>query len=95
TTENLTGIYEQVQVEQLNIFPNPSGGTARLSFHSRSKGHVKVIVSDITGRQFATIFDGIMMIGNQELLIPAMPSGIHLLKMETRTGVLVRRFVKL
>lgn len=66
-------------------YPNPFNPTTAISFALPATGHVTLRVYDTLGREVKTLVDGVMPIGQHEVLFEAdgLPSGMYLYRMES------------
>ncbi len=79
-------------------YPNPFNPTAKISFALPEAGHVMLTVFDITGREVATLVDGMLPLGRHEVVFDGegLSSGVYFYKMtakgfsDTRKMVLVK-----
>ena len=70
-------------------YPNPSSGDTRLRFAVASEERVEVAIIDVTGRQVASVFDGVVSPGTHEVVWSGdgangepLPSGIYYARMQ-------------
>ena len=70
-------------------YPNPSSGDTRLRFAVASEERVEVAIVDVTGRQVASVFDGVVSPGTHEVVWSGdgangepLPSGIYYARMQ-------------
>lgn len=50
-----------------NIMPNPVNGDAQFRVSSSNRVDAHIVITDVTGRQIATIFDGTLSVGNNTI----------------------------
>lgn len=82
---------QDMEVEALRLFPNPSGHFVTLSLPDDWQGEKEVQVFDLYGRQvMAERFHGL----EKRLSIQALPTGIYLLKVSQEGQVMEGRLVK-
>jgi hypothetical protein len=81
--------------KNVNIFPNPANSSASLSISLSSESHVSVVISTIAGQQVATLYDGTMNAGTQQISINTtdIPAGIYLVKIQSTNGSLTKKLV--
>lgn len=79
----------------LNVFPNPSTGIASVSFGLDESALVAIDVLDISGRQVAEVFSGMMSSGEylEQLNLVHLKGGVYLLRIQAKGGVVVRKLV--
>ena len=80
-------------VDALRTFPNPTTGSARVSFGLRSASDVTVEVIDLLGRRVATVAGGPQPAGPVELALPTdgLSAGVYGVRVRTSEGVSVAR----
>jgi hypothetical protein len=84
-----TGIKENTVKNQdvsiLTILPNPSSGTAILSYNLRNMSSVKISIYDTTGRLLDALVDHIETPGNHSIKLNCQnyPAGTYFIQMET------------
>ncbi|MFD2787011.1 T9SS type A sorting domain-containing protein [Hymenobacter rubripertinctus] len=83
------------QLQQLAVAPNPTAGTAQLSFNLKRSGTATVRVLDMTGRQVATLLtNGKLNAGTQSVTLPAnLKSGVYMAVVTTNETSQSVRFV--
>jgi len=79
---------------QLRLAPNPVQNELRLSWSGENQPR-KIEIRDMTGRTYKSLESG--QLTNQETTIglDAAPSGIYIVSISTRTGIIAQKFVKL
>ncbi len=70
-------------------FPNPSTGTATVSFALATASDVTVDVVDVLGRHVATLASGRQAVGAVRLPVPvaSLAPGVYVVRVQTATGV--------
>ena len=70
-------------------YPTPSSGETRLRFAVASAERVELAIVDVTGRQVASVFDGVVSPGTHEVVWSGdgangepLPSGIYYARMQ-------------
>ncbi|MGB3341561.1 MAG: T9SS type A sorting domain-containing protein [bacterium] len=92
SSESWTGIEEisdnQSAMGVVNLAPNPSHGSARLSFVVMNEGLVKVSVFDATGRVVDNLVNEVKPAGEYSLNINSadLASGVYFVQIETPEG---------
>ncbi|MBC8367995.1 T9SS type A sorting domain-containing protein [bacterium] len=83
-------------------YPNPFNPSTRVAFTLAERGHVRLTVHDAAGRRVATIVDGILNAGPQDLGFDArdhagrkLSSGIYLIQLEVNSERLTHRILLL
>ncbi len=74
------------------IAPNPSPGTVAIDFSLASRGHARLRVLDVGGRQCAVLADGEYAAGHVRATWRAPAPGIYFARLEAAGRTLVRRF---
>ena len=95
---NTTGFNTVVSgINSLNVAPNPSSGPAAAIVDLSAAADVTMTLSDMTGREVATIFQGQMQAGTQRVAFDSdnIASGIYVVKVFNGKGFMQKRFVKL
>jgi hypothetical protein len=69
-------------------FPNPFNPSTTISFVMPSPGRVRLIVFDVSGRQVATLFNGMAPQGKTDAIFDAgrLSSGVYIFKLESTYG---------
>lgn len=77
--------------------PNPVEGDAEVQLHLRSSGEVSVIVSDISGRNMVSVFEGTLAEGTHSIPVymKELPSGVYLMKIRCDDDFSVTEFTLL
>ena len=85
------------EVELSAVAPNPSSGSARVSFAVPEAGTVRVSVVDVQGREVAVLVDGSVSAGRHEARLDrGLAAGVYVVRLEaagqvrTRQAVVVR-----
>ncbi len=77
--------------------PNPVEGDTEMQLHLRSSGEVSAVVSDISGREVISVYEGVLAEGTH--LIPVymkdLPSGVYLMKVRCDDSFSVTEFTLL
>ncbi len=79
-TDNLTGV---------NLVPNPTTGTAILSYNIKNAGNVRISLLDVSGRLIENLLNESKAAGGHSLSIDKtnLPSGIYFIKINSPDGV--------
>ncbi|WP_420454474.1 choice-of-anchor D domain-containing protein [Rubrivirga sp.] len=77
------------------VAPNPSSGSARVSFAVPEAGAVRVAVYDVRGREVAVLVDGTMAAGRHEAVLSSgsLAAGVYVVRLEAGGQVLTRQAV--
>ncbi|MBX2904110.1 MAG: zinc-dependent metalloprotease [Chitinophagales bacterium] len=80
----------------LKVFPNPSNGTASISFAATQNEAATIEIFDVSGKSVATVFEGNISAGESRFdinknIFPA--TGVYLVKVKTASKVLSTRAV--
>ncbi|HIE05398.1 MAG TPA: T9SS type A sorting domain-containing protein [bacterium (Candidatus Stahlbacteria)] len=91
--EEQTGLASRL----ITLAPNPSKGTATLSFTIDSPGNVKALLYDATGRLVDNLLDERRSAGTHTIKInrPSLPSGIYFVRVETANWEAAERLILL
>ncbi|SNR55002.1 T9SS type A sorting domain-containing protein [Hymenobacter mucosus] len=83
------------QLQQLAVFPNPTAGSASISFELKRGGQASVRILDVTGRQVATVLaNGKLSAGQQQIALPAnLKAGVYVATVTTNETTQSVRFV--
>jgi len=78
-------------------YPNPFRHSTSIAFRLSMEGRIRVIVTDLLGREIARPADGIFRKGTHTLMFDAtsLPSGMYLYRLETEAETLQRHMVLL
>jgi len=96
TGTSTVGIQDVEFLATLNVFPNPSSGTAVTSFSLSESNDVKVDIIDITGRVVETVIDRTISPGMHEYTIgEELPSGSYFVRYSVGDNNITRKFVKM
>lgn len=89
STLKSTGAAAENELNPLNAvklaaYPNPVTSSAKITFATMQKGKVSVIIYDHTGRNVATLFDGVRESGNHEFVWTpeGLSNGLYLAKIQ-------------
>lgn len=79
------GIDENSDVQNVILFPNPSLHSTTLLFSLKNNHHIKVTLSDLTGKKIIEIADEEMQKGNQQIYINTskLSAGVYFCKIES------------
>ena len=83
------------EVELTAIAPNPSTGSARVSFALPEAGPARVTVYDVRGRSVATLVDGPLSAGRHEATLDSgsLAAGVYVVRLEAGGAVVTRQAV--
>jgi hypothetical protein len=81
---------------KVQCYPNPVVEMLNVECLMLNKGNVNLKILDITGREVATLMDGVKEKGEYTLKYDAsdLRSGIYFVKVESGDGIAVGKFVK-
>ena len=91
-----TGIEDISVVNNATIFPNPTEGDATLNLSLATAGKVSVNVVDITGKEVAKVFEGILNDGDSQLPIHGsqlLAAGIYVVNIKAGESVVQKKLV--
>jgi hypothetical protein len=76
-------------------YPNPFNPTTEISYSLDQSANVKLVVFDVTGREIATLVDGMQSSGSHKVVFGGanLSSGIYFYKIETGKKVLVKKMI--
>lgn len=92
----LTGIEDVSVVNDVNIFPNPTEGEATINLSLASAGKISINVVDLTGKEVAKVFDGMMNDGETQLPLTGtsqLSSGIYIVNIKAGESVLQKKLI--
>ena len=74
--------------------PNPVEGDTEMQLHLRSSGEVSVAVSDISGREVISVYEGMLAEGTHSIpvYLKDLPSGVYLMKVRCDDSFSVTEF---
>ncbi len=86
---------EEIGVANFMIQPNPTRGSADISFDLNSAERVTVTVLDMLGHQIVTLTNMLMAQGTYHIpyIMNGLPNGTYYVRMQTPTGVTTRKLV--
>jgi hypothetical protein len=78
---------------QVQLYPNPFNGTARLSVDVPASGAMALDIFDLTGRHVSTLASGYRSAGRHELAWNAegLPSGVYLIRLQSPAGARLQK----
>jgi hypothetical protein len=84
-----------IGVANFTIVPNPSRGSADISFDLRTSERVVISVIDVLGNQITTLNSKMMSQGSYHIpyAMNALPDGTYYIRMQTTLGVMTRKLV--
>ena len=95
---NPTGINTVVSgINSLNVAPNPASGSAAVIVDLSLAVDVTITLSDMTGREVATIYKGQMQAGTHKVAFDSddIATGIYIVKVSNGKSFMQNRFVKI
>lgn len=88
------GISEELPVDNLSVYPNPSSDKIHLSFGMKEKGNLSIRLTNITGQtvysESVNSFNGIY---RQDLSVGNLPAGYYSLEIITVSGTLNKKIL--
>ncbi|HEY3405977.1 MAG TPA: S8 family serine peptidase [Ohtaekwangia sp.] len=80
---NITDVEREMLVYRFHNYPNPFSGKTTIGYTLKSKGHVRLIVEDITGKEVDTILDEEQVAGDKvvEYDNPSLGNGMFICRM--------------
>ncbi len=90
------GVNELTRYIRLQLYPNPSNGSAKLKFVLSSQAHVKVNVYDITGKSVDKSIDTKMDIGEHVITLNEngdLAKGVYIVNVEYNGAKMARKLV--
>ena len=79
-----------------NIFPNPFADLCNISFSLADAGRVEVLISDITGRKVATVYDQTVLAGSHQISWTAgseIRNGVYFCTIRTSSYALTQKMM--
>ena len=89
------GIDEQSNLEELNVYPNPTDGLSNLQFSLHKQQHMEIELVDMVGRQISKVHTGTLQSGSHNLTIPTqnLSQGIYMLQINYGTNTISKKIV--
>ena len=86
---------QNLELTDVNIFPNPSNTTSFISFNNLIDGNVEVILLDMLGRQIRTIYNGFIDAGEVSIAvdISTLNSGMYFTKIKQGANITTQKLV--
>jgi len=77
--------------------PNPVEGDTEMQLHIQSSGEVNVVVSDISGREVISVYEGVLAEGTHSIAVHLknLPSGVYLMKVRCGDNCSITEFTLL
>lgn len=78
-------------------YPNPFNPTTSISFSLPEAQHVRLTVTDLTGREVAQLLNGVQAVGFHRVEFDAkeLPSGMYLYRLESGGNVITKKMILL
>lgn len=90
-----TGIVENSDVKDLQVFPNPANSELNMELVGKTSSRISVKISNLLGEMVLSTNDAAnSAVYKHQFDIAALPNGIYFLAVETDNKKMVRRFVK-
>ncbi|MGB3617543.1 MAG: zinc-dependent metalloprotease [Catalinimonas sp.] len=89
----VTSVNEAVLSADLKVFPNPTQGTAEVSYRLPAADETTLRVVDVLGRTIWQEEPRRRAAGEYQTTLPALPSGFYLVRLRTADGEQTRRLV--
>ncbi len=89
TQNEITGIHEAVEKSPiLDIYPNPSGSSATVSFHQAQTSVVTALIFDATGKLVQSYTSPVLIKGRQQITldVSALATGSYDVVLQTKGG---------
>ncbi|MCS6819818.1 MAG: T9SS type A sorting domain-containing protein, partial [Chitinophagales bacterium] len=86
----------QINEDKLNVFPNPSNGSATVYFFTRGDEKVELSLYDVNGKLVTTLFEGFAGEGDNRIDLNSQifpTNGVYFLKLKTNYGSYTTRAV--
>jgi hypothetical protein len=82
-----------LEIDRVNVYPNPSRGNTSIDFMMASAGQVKIEILDITGRSIMSLQDGFRNEGQQHLTfdVSNLSSGACFIKISTKNSTSTKK----
>jgi agmatine/peptidylarginine deiminase len=93
---NVTGVTTVAEIsfkdELKSIYPNPSRGITCIPLQLKIGGTITASLTDISGRDLATIYNGYKAAGEQNIFVDTstLSSGVYILSVSTPSGIFKR-----
>ena len=97
----ITGIAENLEASEMNVYPNPSAGDATVSFALPATAEYALEVISLTGQQIGKTLVKQNQIGKQEVKLsditggPKLKAGVYLVKLQTNGFTTLKKAVVL
>ena len=94
TRRIITGTTPAAEALALSVFPNPTAGTATLSYFLPVAGGVRAEVYDAVGRRVVSLAAGERQVaGPHTLAVPALAPGLYTVRLEHEGGAAYRKLL--
>jgi len=88
-----TGIKPISNINNFNIYPNPSNGVFTASVHMSSASDVYMSITDMTGSKVYESTDNAVVSMNKQINLSNMAAGVYIASVKTAEGTSVQRLV--
>lgn len=94
--EDITGINENGNIANVNVYPNPSIDKVTVSYALNNASDIAINVVDVTGKVVYTEASAAKSSGSHELAIntSAFASGVYAIQINTNAGTVTSKFIK-
>ena len=93
TRRIITATTTSVAELALSVFPNPTAGTATVSYYLPVAGAVQAEVVDVVGRKVVSLASQPQLAGPHTLTVPALRPGLYTVRVTTPVGTAYRKLV--
>lgn len=91
-----TSLQKNANFNSLKVSPNPFSSSFNISFNLSSTQRTIIQLCDLDGRVINEVYNGMLKEGRNELQVSCpLPSGIYMLRLVTKEGVMTSRVVKM
>ena len=81
------------EIDQIEIYPNPSNGEATFSFSAPDNQHISIEVYDLLGQRIMMIYSGIHEGKQTYYLNTQIPSGVYICKVIGEQRIWTKSFI--
>jgi uncharacterized lipoprotein YddW (UPF0748 family) len=93
TTTSITPV--QPSLSDVRVAPNPASQTIMVSFELQAPALVRILLTDVSGKEYRLLFNSRLFAGKQQLLfdIGNIPAGMYLLRLQTDKAITTQRLL--
>lgn len=93
--DSQVGLDENIQVENLEIYPNPVSRNAEINFTLNNSGIANITLFDMLGRQVSQIYQGSLNGGNQTIQMnsESLETGLYFVKIQLNNQTVTKKIM--